>query len=286
MNTWKSLPPLAAFWILAPVIALAGCRQGEPGAEQPAPTATVTVTENVVVTESVSPPPTSEPVEQVEPTPTKPSVPTSPLLGTWAGGVDQDGSLSYSVRVTITASGDRLVGKFDYPELGCLGDWVPHSTTGDAYVFIERLTIEGSCIDGVKIMIQPQADGTLAYGFDHEGYVGSATLTQDDGPPVTGKPLRASSGWPTGDSEASSAMMIWFGAAWRAGESSVGFPEWVSCASPDLCIAGAEDVVGVIESQQYGLAEVATIPISAAPRESLLRLGYDSQTVDTLLRSG
>lgn len=81
-------------------------------------------------------------------------------------------------------------------------------------------------------------------------------------------------------------MRVWFGAASVWGESSVGSPDWVSCARPELCIAGGNGVVGVIVKGSGGFREAAVIPFSSPPRQSLLDFGISEEDVTALLRVG
>lgn len=257
-------------------------------------TATVTVTSTATVepSESVD----AETSETVRSTPnasesagsTDGQETISPA-GTWSGLVDQSNAFPYTVRLTLELSPNGYEGAVEYLELECGGSLTETNRSGEAYEFQESIEYGSRCVPETRISIVVQKDGNLGYSFDYTGGVtGTALLTPDEGGIVTadrasGVSADEAGGWPTDSSDAAAGLMIWFGAAARVGESSVGFPDWVACDGMDLCIAGGSTLVGVIERKSSGFEEVATIPLSSPPQLSLQKLGYGEDQISSLL---
>lgn len=203
------------------------------------------------------------------------------IIGTWSGTVTQSGSGTYSVTVTLDGEADSIIGEADYPELGCGGTWALASHESDTYEFTETITYGSGCVQQVDIHIRALPSGELSYQIDPP-YTSTATLSRVQVP--AGADSSADTGWPVDANDASPALMAWFGAAAATGNSSVGFPNWVSCTEGiDICIAGGDAMVGVIERGTSGFHETHTIPISRPAQQSLLGLGLSQSLVTELL---
>lgn len=298
--------PRQAVCALAVIAVLSGCQTAEdPGAAVPtdrtpvttpstetvtlpAPsevtrTAVTTVTATTTVTVAEPDPDPPGPVAEPDPDPPGPTD-EAPFGGTWSGVVDQPGSGSYTVRVTLSGTSDLVAGVVEYPELGCGGRWEMFEVSDGAYLFTEHIAYGGRCVDGVEISIAPSS-GLLDYRT-LPPYESSAALTPDSGGPVEDRDSldAAELGWPTDRDDASGAMYAWFGAAWRAGQSTVGFPAWTSCTEGvDLCLAGGGATVGVIQRGGSGFHETHTIPADQPARASLLDLGFTEAQINALL---
>jgi hypothetical protein len=102
-----------------------------------------------------------------------------PFIGTWVGTVDQTGSRSYSVRLTLRWADGRLVGSSVYPELSnCRGDLVNPRIEGAA-LLVDEVIVEGkfNCID-TTLRLERSGDW-LRYSFDGS-HTGRAMLAAEE----------------------------------------------------------------------------------------------------------
>lgn len=210
----------------------------------------------------------------------------SPFVGTWAGTIDQPGSGSYRVRLTIRKSGTGFRANVRYRSLLCGGRWSFVSKEGRTLRFVENITYNGVCGTGVDVSVTRRSDGNLDYRFDAATAYGTGTLRPASGRPVGpgNKPVgHGLAQWPTDQGEAGSALMVWFGAAWRVGEWDLGLPAWSSCIEQDLCLAGRDLQVGLVARGDYGFYTVDEFSVDMPARYWLEHLGYDSATITALL---
>lgn len=275
--------PCVRFGLVGPSVGLlcallVGCSANVARVPTVAP-ATVTVT--VTTPATLESPPSSH-----TPTSRQATAPLEQLSGTWSGAVTQSGSGTYTIRVTLSSAEGTVEGRVEYPELACGGSWRLITQSSSVYSFEEVITYGSRCVERVDVQISVGPGNQLHYRIEPP-YAASATLLRDEGPSVSGEaPASAGVGWPTAAEDAPPALMAWFGAAWRTGNSSVGFPKWVSCVEGyDVCIAGGESTVGVIQRGSGGFYETHTIPIDRPARDALLAVGLSAERVDELLRS-
>lgn len=108
-----------------------------------------------------------------------PPGPLDAFVGEWIGTVTQEGSSSYTVRLSLREAGNSLVGTSVYPELGnCRGDLVNPRLENSA-LLIDEVIVEGRshCVNLVQLRLERSGE-FLRYSFD-DAYRGSALLTSE-----------------------------------------------------------------------------------------------------------
>jgi hypothetical protein len=119
---------------------------------------------------AVGPAPATTPAAPPRP----PGTVAAHFVGTWVGSVEQGTSAQspYPVRLTITGGTlGRRVGGTEYPTLSCGGHLVLSAESDTELVVQEQLTTgAGDCVDDTRIVLSPNADGSLNYHIQAAGF--------------------------------------------------------------------------------------------------------------------
>ncbi len=85
------------------------------------------------------------------------------FVGQWQGVVNQPRSGPYTVQVTLSESGEQIIGQVTYPELACGGTWTEQQRFSGTRQFTENIdpASPGSCYTGSPVAVYEQDDGRL-----------------------------------------------------------------------------------------------------------------------------